>query len=184
MTGNKSGRFIAVVGPSGVGKDSVMEAMAAAQPQIKLARRWITRPTEAGGEAFDGISETKFSQLRDANAFALWWPAHELHYAIRADVDDTLAQGFDVLANLSRSVLSQADKRFEHVLILSLVADPKVLKSRLQARGREDAQDINRRLRRVSTPMPADIETYTLDNSGTLETTVTTALRHLYPERA
>ena len=54
------GRFIAVIGPSGVGKDSVMEAMVAGNPKIVLARRVITRPSEAGGEAFDGVSEAEF----------------------------------------------------------------------------------------------------------------------------
>ena len=45
---------IGVVGPSGVGKDTVMHALAAAQPGIKLARRVITRPVEAGGEEGEG----------------------------------------------------------------------------------------------------------------------------------
>ncbi|MEO0912102.1 MAG: hypothetical protein AAFY59_03810 [Pseudomonadota bacterium] len=39
-----TGRFIAVVGPSGVGKDSVMAGMAARTGQLKLVRRVITRP--------------------------------------------------------------------------------------------------------------------------------------------
>ena len=47
-----TGRFIAVVGPSGVGKDSVMQGMAARDPRIVLARRVITRPSDAGGEDF------------------------------------------------------------------------------------------------------------------------------------
>ena len=43
------GPVIAVVGPSGVGKDSLMEALRQADPSIKLMRRVITRAPEAGG---------------------------------------------------------------------------------------------------------------------------------------
>ncbi len=39
----KKGPVIAVVGPSGVGKDSLMTALRAADPGVKLMLRVITR---------------------------------------------------------------------------------------------------------------------------------------------
>ncbi|MGB0905008.1 MAG: phosphonate metabolism protein/1,5-bisphosphokinase (PRPP-forming) PhnN, partial [Mangrovicoccus sp.] len=38
-----TGRFIAVVGPSGVGKDSVMAGLMERRPDLLLAKRVITR---------------------------------------------------------------------------------------------------------------------------------------------
>ena len=55
-----TGRFIAIVGASGVGKDSVMAALAASDPRLRLVRRVITRPSAAGGEDFDGVTEDAF----------------------------------------------------------------------------------------------------------------------------
>ena len=50
--GMNRGRLIGVVGPSGAGKDSVMEALVARRPDLHRVRRVITRPETAGGEAF------------------------------------------------------------------------------------------------------------------------------------
>ena len=91
-----TGRLIAVVGPSGVGKDTVMAALVAADPRLALVRRVITRPSDAGGEDFDGVDRATFETMRDAGAFALWWSAHELSYGIPVEVDAALAAGRDM----------------------------------------------------------------------------------------
>jgi ribose 1,5-bisphosphokinase len=175
------GRFIAVVGPSGVGKDSVMQAMAARDPRIVLARRMITRPSDAGGEDFDGVTIDDFHALHAADAFALSWEAHGLHYAIPATVDAYLQEGRDVLANLSRAVLIRAKDRFAQFEVINLTADRDVLAARLATRGRETAAQIAGRLDRATAGLPDGIAAIHLDNSGSLEQTVQTALDHLYP---
>ncbi len=176
-----TGRFIAVVGPSGVGKDSVMAAMASQQPRLRLAQRVITRPSEAGGEVFNGVSLSAFETQRDAGGFALWWAAHGLCYGIPTHVDDMLAAGHDVLANLSRAMLHPARDRFDSTVIIALTARRDVLAQRLAARGREDAADIARRLARADDGLPEGVDALTLDNSGALQDTVDRALALLYP---
>ena len=103
-----SGRMIAVVGPSGVGKDTVMQALVDAAPQLSLVRRVITREADAGGEDFDAVSVPMFMGMQAAGEFALSWQAHGLRYGIPATVDKELKQGRDLLVNLSRSVLPAA----------------------------------------------------------------------------
>jgi ribose 1,5-bisphosphokinase len=176
-----TGRLVAVVGPSGVGKDSVMAAMAARDPRLVLARRVITRPGDAGGEDFEGVSEAAFRRRAAAGEFALSWPAHGLHYAIPRTVEEPLRDGKDVLANLSRSVLDPAAQRFERMIVLSLVARREVLAARLAARGRENAAQIARRLERSGACLPTGLDVFEIDNSGALNDTVEAALRALYP---
>ena len=77
-----SGRLIAVVGPSGVGKDSVMQGVAAVVPSLHLVRRVITRPSDLGGEDYDAVVETQFQDMAENNAFAIHWRAHGLFYGI------------------------------------------------------------------------------------------------------
>lgn len=177
-----SGRFIAIVGPSGVGKDSVMTAMAKAEPRLTLTRRVITRPSDAGGEEFDGVSLRAFETLEDAGSFALSWAAHGLKYGIPTVVDQSLMDGRDVLANLSRGALLKAKSRFASFTIIHLTARHDVLAQRLSQRGREDTAEISRRLERASFGLPAEIEAIQLDNSGPLDDTVRAALDLLYPE--
>ena len=59
----KKGPVIAVVGPSGVGKDSLMSALAVSGPQLRLMRRVVTRAPEAGGEDYQAVSEVEFAAL-------------------------------------------------------------------------------------------------------------------------
>jgi|AntRauMFilla1563_2_1112583.scaffolds.fasta_scaffold05324_4 ribose 1,5-bisphosphokinase len=179
-----TGRLVAVVGASGVGKDSVMTALAETTPQISLARRVITRPSDAGGEDFDGIGEAEFLARDAAGEFALSWSAHGLRYAIPDAVDVPLLAGHDVLANLSRSVLTQATARFEQCEVLHLTASREVLEQRLIARGRESRADIMRRLDRTAGALPAGIKTHQIDNSGPLDLTVQAVIAALYPVRA
>jgi ribose 1,5-bisphosphokinase len=178
------GRFIAIVGPSGVGKDSVMEAIAAAEPRIVLARRVITRPSDAGGEAFDGVSEAEFQQRAEAGDFALHWSAHGLRYGILRSVDESLAQGKDVLANLSRAVLPQAQAGFTRFDVINLTATRDVLSARLAGRGRETDAQISDRLDRVVPALPASLRVHTIDNSRALNMTVQDIRDRLYPVRA
>ncbi len=175
-----TGRFIAIVGPSGVGKDSVMEALARAAPSLTLARRVITRPADAGGEVFDSVTEDEFAARKRRGAFALEWQAHGLHYGIPDTVADELARGRDVLANLSRAVLPRAQARFSRLRVILLTADRAVLADRLAARSREPAADIARRLERADFAIPHGVPVFRADNSGPLAHTVTTIMDHLF----
>ena len=176
-----TGRFIAVVGPSGVGKDSVMQGMAARDPRIVLARRVITRPSDAGGEDFVGVTLPEFQGRLSAGDFALSWEAHGLHYAIPATVEAQLQDGRDVLANLSRAALVEAKVRFARFEVINLTAACDVLAARLVARGRETSAQIAGRLDRASEAFPEGIDALYLDNSGRLDHTVAAALDCLYP---
>ncbi|MDK3019001.1 phosphonate metabolism protein/1,5-bisphosphokinase (PRPP-forming) PhnN [Pseudodonghicola flavimaris] len=179
------GPVIAVVGPSGVGKDSVMAALVARDPGYRLQRRVITRAETAGGEAFTGVSPERFEQMEAAGAFALSWRAHGLAYGIPVQIAAARRGARGVLVNLSRGVLTEAAARFPDLIVLALSADPAVLAARLAARGREDAEDRARRLIRAAAPLPAGLpRVVALDNSGSLEATVTAALSLLQPESA
>ena len=52
------GPLIAVVGASGVGKDTLIRAMVAVRPGL---RRVITRPIDADGEGHEAVSEAEFA---------------------------------------------------------------------------------------------------------------------------
>ena len=174
---------IAVVGPSGVGKDSVMAALVARDPGFRIQRRVITRPEAAGGEVFTGVTPQAFARMAAAGAFALSWQAHGLSYAIPVELYDLRKGARAVLVNLSRGVLGAAQARVDDLIVLSLTAERRVLADRLAARGREDAADRARRLDRASAPLPGGLRrVIEVDNSGSLAATVDTVLARLQPE--
>lgn len=172
------GRLIGVVGPSGVGKDTVMQAVAAARPDLGLVRRVITRPTGSGGEDFDGVTELTFQRRMASGDFALHWQAHGLRYGIPRGVEDDLAQGQSLLVNLSRAMLLEAQARFDGFSVLSLTASPQALAARLHGRGRESPEEIERRLARAGYGLPKGLaRVVCIDNSGALDDTVGAVLR-------
>ncbi|WP_170465817.1 phosphonate metabolism protein/1,5-bisphosphokinase (PRPP-forming) PhnN [Ruegeria arenilitoris] len=176
---------IAVVGPSGVGKDSVMEALVARVPGIHRVRRVITRPEGEEGEDFDRVSVETFEQMALDGAFALHWTAHGLQYGVPVDIEELRRTADAVLVNLSRSVLRRAQDVFGDLIVISLTADPKVLAQRLSARGRESANEQARRLGRGSLPLSDGLNrVIEVDNSGALDATIDAILAALQPERA
>jgi len=176
---------IAVVGPSGVGKDSVMEALEAHVPGIVRARRVITRPEGEEGEDFDRVSVERFHHMVTEGAFSLHWPAHGLFYGVPKVIEDQRQQADAVLVNLSRSVLMQAQEVFGDLIVISLSADAEVLAQRLSVRGRENTAEQARRLARAKAPLPAGLaQVIEIDNSGPLAETIDAILAQLQPERA
>ena len=174
-----AGRLIYLIGPSGSGKDSLLDAARAplADRGCRMVRRVITRSAEAVGEAAHGVSAQRFAEMEAQGAFALSWHANGLAYGIPRQIDDWLAAGQDVLVNGSRGHLPATRRRYPNLLVLLLTVDQAVLRQRLLARGRESVAEIEARLTRnarFSERVLAghDPAVRVLDNSGPLEHTV------------
>ncbi|WP_397543670.1 phosphonate metabolism protein/1,5-bisphosphokinase (PRPP-forming) PhnN [Roseovarius salis] len=175
-----TGRLIGVVGPSGVGKDSVMEELVRARPGFHRVRRVITRPQGEGGEDFDRVSPDEFARRREAGEFVLYWSAHGMDYGVPVGVRARLDRGETCLVNLSRGVLMQAERQFADFITLHLTAPPDALARRLAARGRESRDSISARLARSSFALPGGLgRVIEVSNDGPLEDTVTTILTTL-----
>lgn len=179
-----SGRLFAVVGPSGAGKDTLIAEIARTLPGLHVVRRVITRPTEAGGEPFEGVAPDEFERRRTDGAFVLDWQAHGLHYGIPAGLVELLDGGQDAIVNLSRAMLAEAAGRFARLHVLNVSARPEVLAIRLGARGRETPEDIRRRLERAALPLPTGLPLTEIDNSGALSDALRAALATIAPEGA
>ncbi|MBU8538180.1 phosphonate metabolism protein/1,5-bisphosphokinase (PRPP-forming) PhnN [Falsiroseomonas tokyonensis] len=172
--------LVPVVGPSGAGKDTLMEAARARlarDARFIFARRHITRPADAGGEAHFPISPEEFRRMQKEGAYALWWEAHGLLYGIPAALEVPLAAGRVVVANLSRTVLAEAAARYP-TRILNITAPPAVLAARLAARGRETEADIAARLAREAA-LPPGLEVETVLNDASVEEGVARVLAAL-----
>lgn len=178
------GRLFAIVGPSGVGKDTLIEAAHAARPDLHVVKRVITRPSSAGGEDFEGVTEAEFQRRKDTGEFALDWPAHGLFYGIPATVHDALTEGRDVLFNGSRAMLPTAYGLFPNMGVILITASTATLAKRLAGRGREKREEIERRLARASYDIAPGLPVHTVENDGSLDDAVKKFLDALQPVRA
>ena len=181
LASKSGGRLIAVVGPSGVGKDSVMAGLHGAIPDLHLVRRVITRAPDLGGEDYDAVSVSQFEALVEDGAFAVHWRAHGLHYGIPITVKYQLGKGTDCLVNFSRKALAQATEIFPGLVVLNITAKPETLALRLAARARETKEEISKRLAQADKPLPAGLKVIDLANDGPLSQTIARGAALLQP---
>lgn len=177
------GRVFAVVGPSGAGKDTLIAAARGVRRDLHVVRRVITRPEEAGGEPFEGVSPADFAARAARGEFVLTWEAHGLHYGIPGSVLDAVSEGRDVIFNGSRAMLVEAWEVFPNLTVILVTAPIQVLAERLASRGRETTEEIAARLARARYDVPPGIPVRVVENGGRLEDAVAAFLTALQPER-
>ncbi len=132
------GRLILVVGPSGAGKDTLLDLARAAcadDPDIVFPRRVVTREASAA-EDNAYLSDEAFAEALADGAFAVHWEAHGHRYALPRRVEDEILAGRTVVVNVSRTVVDALRQTYADVTAVFVTAPPEVLAERLAARSR------------------------------------------------
>lgn len=167
-----SGRLVYVIGPSGAGKDRVLDHAREHLPldaPVIFAKRFITRQIQKDGEQHTPVSPSGFERILSHGGFALHWTAHGLRYGIGQEIRGWMGLGFHVVVNGSREYLPLALRNFPEALIVHVTASPAVIRDRLIRRARENADDIEDRIQRaVILTEPAAPEVLTIRNDGLL----------------
>jgi len=164
------GHFVLVVGPSGAGKDSLIDyarLRLQSDPDFHFVRREITRPASVGEDHVTVDSE-EFQRRAKAGAFALHWEAHGLFYGIPAAVEDHLDRGAVVIANGSRAIVPFARERYPQLRVVNVSAPVEVLAKRLAGRGRENDLSLKQRLARSALDPVEGRDVLHIDNAGAL----------------
>ena len=181
----RKGLFLAIVGPSGSGKDTIIEALCKQLPNIKRVKRYITREQQkAGGEDSYNIDFDTFRKLERDGDFAFSWSAHHLKYGLPITIFDEINAGKSLIANISRSILDQLSDKFEYYEIILITASDKILAERLEKRGRESKAQIEERLARSSFTIPNGISPLILRNETTVEDAVSKIIASIYPNNS
>lgn len=168
------GRLILVVGPSGAGKDTLIDAARAAlaaDPRFVFPRRIITRPPSPSEDNVVA-DEDGFLEAEARGAFALSWQAHGHLYGIPASIDVDLAGGALVVINVSRAVVATARQRWPDVTVIEVTAPREVLAARIAARGRASDDAGPQRLARRLEPGDVPVADKVIDNGRELDSAI------------
>lgn len=179
---SRPGLFIAIVGPSGAGKDSILVRLKSLLPasHFTFPARIISRQPDSN-EASVFLTAEDFPLARARGDFLIDWEAHGLFYAVPASARQALEQGRHVIANLSRGAPPLLRMRGVPVLVVHVTARADVLEQRLRMRGREFDTDQQARLTRgdaLDRNLEADIR---IENNGSIETAVSALMDTLMP---
>ncbi|MFN0191962.1 MAG: phosphonate metabolism protein/1,5-bisphosphokinase (PRPP-forming) PhnN [Aestuariivirga sp.] len=166
-----TGRLVAVVGPSGAGKDSILRY---AKQQFRnderfaFPRRVVTRVADVATEDHDSVDVNGFNAMALSGAFALSWSAHGLKYGVAKEIEADLRCDRVVSINLSRTILTEAERRFVNLMVVEVLAAPDVIAARIASRGREVADEALERTRRSVPTYPSSLTVHRIRNDGSL----------------
>lgn len=146
---NKGNLFV-ISGPSGTGKGTVCNMLIEKEP-IFLSVSATTRDCREGeteGVTYNYISEKCFKKLIEDNGMLEWAEYNGNYYGTpKKNVEKILEEGKDVLLEIEPQGALRVKQLFpEAVLIFLIPPSMKELKKRLIDRGRENAEQISKRL--------------------------------------
>ena len=169
-----------ISGPSGVGKDTIIEALRARprDPDYHYVVTCTTRaprPGEVDGVSYHFLDRERFLALRDAGGLL---EANEVHgnwYGTpRQEVRDALAEGHDVILKIDVQGAQQVKERVDEALLIFIVPPSmETLFGRLRARATESADELELRQRNAAIELARqeDYDHVVVNETGQVERT-------------
>jgi ribose 1,5-bisphosphokinase len=165
------GAFIAVCGPSGAGKDSLLRRaseLLLGKRDVVFPRRIVTRP-KSDAEDHDSVSLEAFDDMLVKCGFAISWDAHGLKYALPVSIDGEIAAGRIVVCNVSRAVISVLRQRYARLVTVLITAPPDILLARIAARARATDGSPSDRVARSSVFRAHVAADAVIENAGSID---------------
>lgn len=148
---NDSGLLVVFSGPSGVGKDSLLQRLLEVNPQIRLSVSATTRSPrgeEQHGKDYFFLSKEEFQEMIDQDGMLEYAVYCENYYGTpRQPVEEGIRQGQDMILEIE--VQGGAQVRQQNPASVSIFVLPpsmKVLSQRLHKRGTDSEEVIQKRL--------------------------------------
>ncbi|HUA09788.1 MAG TPA: guanylate kinase [Candidatus Acidoferrales bacterium] len=145
------GLLFVVSGPSGAGKDTLVDALRARMPRLRYSVSATTRaprPGEREGEHYFFLERSAFEARQAVGGFLEWREYNGNLYGTPRDfMEATLAQGYDVIMKPEVNGALEIKAAYPDAVLIFLVPDRfSQLRERLLARRTETNEEIARRL--------------------------------------
>jgi guanylate kinase len=156
-------RLTVLSGPSGVGKDSVIEMIRARAPWVWLSVSVTTRrirDNEIDGVHYHFVDRAEFLRMAEAGELLEWAEfAGNLYGTPRAPVEERLATGKALLLKIDLQGARQVRQAMSDARLIFLAPPSwQELKRRLVGRGTDDAATIRHRLEHAQEELAAEPE--------------------------
>lgn len=154
----RRGLLFVVSAPSGAGKTTLCKELVARVPGLKHSISYTTRaprPGELHGREYFFVEDRYFQDLVERNEFAEWAQVYGHRYGTpRTPLMQMMDRGVDVLLEIDVQGARQIKTTFdEAVYIYILPPSIAALRARLQQRGGDSTEEIERRLQKVREEM-------------------------------
>jgi guanylate kinase len=190
--------LVIISGPSGVGKDTIIDALRA-RPRDKDYHYVVTcttrapRPGEVHGVAYHFVSKERFFAMRAAGELLEATEVHGKWYGTpRAEVAEALQAGHDVILKIDVQGAQVVKERVSDALLIFVVPPTlEALFQRLKARATESADELEVRQRNAALEIARqdDYDYVVVNETGQVQRTaarideIIAAERHFHPNR-
>jgi guanylate kinase len=147
------GRLIVISGPSGVGKDTVLDELFGLDDGLRYSVSYTTRarrPGEREDESYSFVDERTFRDMEQRGEFLESAVVHGRRYGTALQrVRDAVAQGHDVVLKIDVQGAAQVRERVGASALFIFLLPPSLeeLRRRLEARATEDSDELELRYR-------------------------------------
>jgi guanylate kinase len=157
------GKVFVITGPSGVGKGTLIERLLERVPELELSVSATTRdprPGEVTGRDYHFLTPDEFDRRVEAGEFLEHAGYSGNRYGtLREEVERRLAEGRSVVLEIEVQGARQVREAMpEAVQVFIAPPDPAALRERLEGRGTDSADAIDRRLRTAEIELEAQGE--------------------------
>jgi guanylate kinase len=158
-----SAKVFVITGPSGVGKGTLIETLLERVSELELSVSATTReprPGEVDGRDYHFLTPEEFDRRVEAGDFLehATYSGHR-YGTLREEVERRLEEGRSVVLEIEVQGARQVRAAMpEAVLIFIAPPDPAALRERLEGRGTDSAEAIDRRLRTAEIELEAQAE--------------------------
>ncbi|MGE6319191.1 guanylate kinase [Pseudomonas oryzihabitans] len=157
------GTLYIVSAPSGAGKTSLVKALLDALPDIRVSVSHTTRamrPGEADGVNYHFVDCATFTNLLEHGDFLEHAEVFGNYYGTsQAALERTLAEGHDLILEIDWQGAQQVRRKLPHAQsIFILPPSQAALRQRLDNRGQDSAEVIERRMREAVSEMSHYVE--------------------------
>jgi guanylate kinase len=154
----KHGRLFVIAAPSGAGKTSLVKALLASEPRMRLSVSHTTRkrrPTEEDGREYHFVPVPQFERLAARGEFLEHARVFDNFYGTaRGFVEEQLRQGHDVILEIDWQGAQQVRHAMPQcVSLFILPPSRRALAERLARRATDSPEIIARRLRDAAADM-------------------------------
>ena len=189
----RGGLLVIISGPSGVGKDTIIEALRARHPDadyeyVVTCTTRARRRGEVEGRDYHFLSETDFQDLRSRGELLEWAEVHGNWYGTpRSGVRRGLAVGRTVILKIDVQGAAAVKGAVPEALLIFLVPPSlEALFSRLRSRATETADELEVRQRNAAIELARqdDYDYVVVNETGQVEATARRIEEIIASERA